>query len=53
MKPLRHLTELAEIEPESFSQAVNSFDRQHWKAAVKEEIITLQKNSTWLFDFIS
>lgn len=39
---------LAEIdEPESFSQAVNSSDKQHWKKAMEEEIASLKENSTW------
>ncbi|KMQ87258.1 retrovirus-related pol polyprotein from transposon tnt 1-94 [Lasius niger] len=47
---IRRLIELmlAEIdEPKSFSQAVNSSNKQHWKKAMEEEIASLKENSTW------
>jgi len=50
MKSPRRLLEsmLVEIdEPESFSQLINSSDKQHWKAAMKDELDLLKENSTW------
>lgn len=50
IRPPRRLIEsmLAEIdEPGSFSQAINSPDKQHWEQAMKKEIASLKENSTW------
>ena len=39
---------LAEIdEPRSFAEANNSRERLHWKAAMEEEMASLEENSTW------
>ena len=40
-------TLIAEEEPYTFQEAINTTDANHWKEAMEEEMMALHKNQTW------